>query len=273
MNNTTNHYNRSGLIEAILAALTASGKDPANLTIYDLAPVDELHVRGRKATRELAAALALQQGSRLLDIGCGIGGAARYLAETFGCTVTGVDLTYEYCRAAANLGSLAGFSGRTVFLQGDATRLPFGDASFDCVWTVHTAMNIPDKEQLYGEIHRVLKPGGELAIYDILAGSGGEIHTPVPWARESGQSQLVTPEELRQLLADAGFSISSWKDTTEEGRTWFSRLAQRTKGGTPHPLGVQLLFGSDFPQMARNQVRNLVENRIALIECIAARIG
>jgi ubiquinone/menaquinone biosynthesis C-methylase UbiE len=267
------YYDRSNLTEAILGALTASGKDPANITIDDLAPVDELHVRGRKATKELAAGLALHPGSQVLDLGCGIGGAARYLAAEFGCKVTGIDLTYEYCRAAAVLGRITGLSNRTAFLQGDATCLPFGDATFDCVWTVHTAMNIPDKKKLYGEIHRVLKPGGALAIYDILAGTGGEIHTPVPWAREPGQSHLATPEELHQLIAGAGFSISSWKDTTEAGKIWFSRLAQRTEGGTPHPLGMKLIFGSDFSQMAKNQVRNLVENRIVLIECTARRPG
>lgn len=268
---TTNHYSRNGLTEAILAALISSGKDPATLTTSDLAPIDELHVRGRKATIELAAKLELNSQTRVLDIGSGIGGAARYLAESSGCSVIGMDLTFEYCRAAATLGKLTGLSGAACYLQGDAAALPFADACFDCVWTVHTAMNIPDKERFCNEIRRVLKPGGVLALYDILAGSGGEIHTPVPWAKEPAHSHLSTPQELRQLLDSAGFFISHWQDRTEEGRLWFSRLAERSETGAQPPPGVQLLFGSDFPAMAHNQVRNLSEERIILIECTAVR--
>lgn len=271
MNSSNTHYNRSGLAEAILGALARGGKDPQALTADDLAPVDEIHIRGRKATHELAAGLALQPGSLVLDLGCGIGGAARHLAAAYGCSVIGIDLTFDYCRAAAVLGQRSGFQANPSYLQGDATMLPFADKTFDCVWTVHTAMNIPGKPRLYAEISRVLKPGGTLAIYDILAGSGGPIHTPVPWASEPSASHLVTPEQLRSLLAGAGFSITSWKDTTEEGRLWFSRLAERTKGGTPPPVGMQLLFGESFGVMAKNQVKNLVEERITLIECIAER--
>lgn len=269
----SNHYKRSGLTDAILAAITSSGKDLSRIGINDLAPVDELHVRGRKATVELAGKLELHPGLRVLDIGSGIGGAARYLAAEFGCHVTGIDLTHDYCHAAKRLAELTSLAGKTAFVQGDATTLPFPDSCFDIVWTIHTAMNIPDKKSLYSEIRRVLKPGGTLAFYDILQGCGGKIHTPVPWAMEARQSHLATADELQQLLADAGFSITRWNDTTAEGREWFNRLAARTDGAPPHPLGVQLLFGKDFPQMAKNQQRNLAENRIVLIECIATLQG
>ncbi|NVN98064.1 MAG: class I SAM-dependent methyltransferase [Geobacteraceae bacterium] len=270
---STNHYNRTGLTEAILTALTSSGKDLSSITTHDLAPIDELHVRGRKATMELAGKLPLQPGLRVLDIGSGLGGAARYLAGTSGCNVTGIDLTYDYCHGAKRLGELTSLEGRTTFVQGDATTLPFPDSCFDMVWTIHTAMNIPDKAGLYREISRVLKPGGTLALYDILKGEGGEIHTPVPWAMTAQQSHLATPAELTALLEGSGFSITLWNDLTDEGRIWFKHLAERTASGTPHPLGVHLLFGSDFPQMARNQVRNLEENRIVLLECLATRQG
>lgn len=266
-----NHYNRRGLTEAILAALSSSGKNLSRITTSDLAPIDELHVRGRKATVELARKLNLEPDSQVLDIGSGLGGAARYLAENFGCYVTGIDLTYDYCHGADNLGRLTGLAEKTSFVQGDATALPFPDASFDCVWTVHTSMNILDKKMLYSEIKRVLKPGGTLAFYDILEGVGGAIHTPVPWAREPSYSHLSTPQELRQHLDSAGLAISHWEDRTEEGRLWFSRLAERKETGIPSPVGIELLFGSDFPVMALNQVRNLSEERIVLIECIAAR--
>lgn len=131
------------------------------------------------------------------------------------CTVTGIDLTDEYCRTAAMLSAKVGLTDLVDYRQGDATHLPFDDGVFDVVWTEHVAMNIPDKPRLYKEMNRVLKPGGTLAIYDVLAGPSGPVLFPVPWARTPDTSFLVQPNELRKLLEDAGFTISDWSDTTE----------------------------------------------------------
>jgi SAM-dependent methyltransferase len=157
------------------------------------------------------------------------------------------------------------------YRQGDATDLPFPDASFDIVWTEHVAMNIPDKPKLYGEMYRVLKPGGTLAIYDILAGPSGPVLFPVPWARTPESSFLATPDEMRSLLEDAGFNVAAWSDTTDAARAWFVALAERIrKEGIP-PLGFHVLLGSDFPAMAQNQRRNLEEARIVLAQIVATR--
>src|SRR5512135_933686 len=195
------HYTRADLGDAILAALESAGKDVNRLTPEDLAPIDEFHIRGREATLELARAAGLDATKRVLDVGSGVGGTARCLAKEFGCRVTGVDLTDEYCRAAAMLCARTGLAHLVDFRQGDATNLPFDDCTFDVVWTEHVAMNIPDKTRLYNEMHRVLNPGGTLAIYDVLAGPSGPVLFPVPWARAPDASFLVQPDELRELLA------------------------------------------------------------------------
>ena len=155
--------------------------------------------------------------------------------------------------------------------RGDATNLPFDDGVFDVVWTEHVAMNIPDKPRLYKEMHRVLKRGGTLAIYDILAGPSGPVLFPVPWARTPDTSFLVQPDELRGLLENAGFTISNWMDTTEAARTWFVSLAEKIrKEGFP-PVGFHLLLGADFQAMAQNQGRNLQEGRIVLGQVVARK--
>ena len=212
------HYARSDLGSAILAALEKAGKDISRLTLDDLAPIDEFHIRGRTATLELARAAGLDAEKHVLDVGSGVGGASRRLAKEFGCRVTGIDLTEEYCRAATMLSERTGLSQLVEYRQGDATNLPFDDASFDVVWTAHVAMNIPDKSRLYSEMHRVLKPGGTLAIYDILAGPSGPVLFPVPWARTPDTSFLAAPDELRKLLEETGFIVSDWSDTTDVAR-------------------------------------------------------
>lgn len=265
------HYTRADLVDVILAALANAGKDVNSLTPEDLAPIDEFHIRGRAATLELARAVGLDSTRHVLDVGCGVGGTSRCLAGEFGCRVTGVDLTEEYCRAAAALSARIGLAHLVDYRQGDGTSLPFDDQSFDVVWTEHVAMNIADKARLYGEMHRVLKPGGTLAIYDVLAGPSGPVHFPVPWARTPDTSFLVQPGELRKLLEAAGFTITDWSDTTEAARAWFVSLAEKIqKDGFPL-LGFHLLLGTDFQAMAQNQGRNLQEGRIVLGQVVARK--
>ncbi len=265
------HYGRSGLGDIILAALEKAGKDLNRLTPEDLAPIDEFHIRGRAATLELARAAKVDATKRVLDVGSGVGGTSRCLAREFGCRVTGIDLTDDYCSAAAMLSDRIGLADLVDFHQGDATRLPFPDASFDIVWTEHVAMNIPDKPRLYAEMHRVLKPGGTLAIYDVLAGPGGPVHFPVPWARTPDASFLATPQEMRSHLAKAGFEIENWSDTTEAARDWFVALAEKIRKEGVAPLGFHVLLGPDFAAMAQNQRRNLEEGRIVLAQIVARR--
>lgn len=266
------HYTHGDLIAAIRGGLEAAGKDLDKLVPADLAAVDEFHIRGRKASIELADKLDLGPGARVLDIGSGTGGAARLLAAEYGCRVTGIDLTEAFCGAATEIAGWVGLDHLVDYRQGDALDLAFEDASFDAAWTQHVAMNIADKGRLYREARRVLKPGGRFAIYDILQGSGGEIHFPVPWARDPSISFLVRPEELRALLTGAGFEIESWRDTTELGRDWFDALLVRTReGGTP-PLGFHLLLGPEYAQMIDSQRRNLEEDRIVLIETVCRAV-
>ena len=265
------HYTRADLGDVILTALEKAGKDLNRLTPEDLAPIDQFHIRGRTATLELARAAGLDAAKHVLDIGSGVGGTARCLAKEFGCRVTGIDLTTEYCRAAAMLSAKTGLAHLVDYRQGDATQLPFDDQTFDVVWTEHVAMNIPDKTRLYKEMHRVLKPGGTLAIYDVLAGPSGPVVFPVPWARTPDTSFVVSPNELRELLEESEFTITDWADTTEAAREWFVTLAEKIrKEGFPS-LGFHLLLGADFKAMAQNQGQNLQEGRITLAQIVARK--
>jgi ubiquinone/menaquinone biosynthesis C-methylase UbiE len=272
-NHIQGHYNRQGLEDAILAALTAAGKDIDHLKLEDLAPIDEFHIRGREATHELAAQINLNSAYKVLDVGSGVGGASRYLASEYGCHVTGLDLTDEYCQTAQALAERLGLASLVTYRQGSALDMPFEDNSFDVVWTQHAAMNIPDKPKLYSEIARVLRPNGYFAMYDVLAGPVTPLYYPVPWATDPSISFLSTPQELRELLEAAGLPLLNWRDTSEVGRAWFKELAAKMQrqGGSP-ALGFHILLGPDFREMAQNQVRNLNENRIVLIECVAQKL-
>jgi ubiquinone/menaquinone biosynthesis C-methylase UbiE len=265
------HYDIHGLEAKILGVLQAQGADLEALRLEDLAPMDEFHIGGRQATVELAAQLGLAPEMRLLDIGCGIGGAARYVASAFGCHVTGIDLTPGFIVAAAALSRRVGLADRVDFRQASALALPFADGSFDGAYTLHAAMNIADRPRLYAEARRVLKPGAPFAVYDVLHGPvGGGPHFPVPWANDASSSFLVDPDALRALLEDAGFAILATRDRTGFGLEFFAEMQKRVAAGLP-TLGRSLLMGPDFAQRVANMVRSMTEGRVAPWEFICRR--
>ena len=269
-NSVNQHYGREDLSASILDALTRAGVDIKNLTLDDLAPIEEFHIGGRDATINLAEAADVNQDMLVLDVGCGIGGPARALASMFGCQVTGVDLTEEFCAAADVLTQRTGLADKVTIRQADACNLPFDDASFNLVWMQHVSMNIPDKARLYGESRRVLMENGRLALYEILAGPVSGLHFPVPWARAANISHLATPEQLRKTLEQVGFRQVKLEDVTDESASWFRNVLNRIAEKGPPPLSLATIVGSDFPAMARNVFRNLEEDRLRVVRAILA---
>jgi SAM-dependent methyltransferase len=265
------HYTTRDLGAAILAVLQAMGKDIEHLTPDDLAPVDEFHGGQRPATVQLAELAGITGGERVLDVGSGLGGPSRFLAWRYGCRVSGVDLTAEFCRVAEMLTRRTGLEGWVDHRQGDALALPFDDASFDLVWSQNAAMNIADRDRLYREMRRVLKPGGKLALQEVAAGPGGPPHYPVQWAREPGISFLSSPEATRARLEAAGFRIVAWVDTTEAALASARARARHADAGRPPPLGTHLILGPDWREMAKNSARNLEEHRTTLFNAVLER--
>jgi ubiquinone/menaquinone biosynthesis C-methylase UbiE len=202
-------------------------------------------------------------------VGGGLGGAARTLASELGCRVTVLDRTVAYCGAGELLTARTGLADQVTFQVGDALALPFANAAFDVVWTQHSSMNVPDKRRLYAEARRVLRPGGRLALHEIMAGAVEPIHYPVPWAREPSISFLVPPAHVRALLAELGFIEVAWMNLTDAAIAWFgARLAALDARDTPPPLGLHLVMGPEFPIMLRGLLRNLEEDRLKVIMAV-----
>lgn len=265
------HYGGFDLAGRIGDMLARSGRDRDAPTRDDLAAFDEFHTGGRESTRALARLAGLRPGMRVLDVGSGVGGPARTLAAEFGVRVLGLDLTREFCRAAALLTRLTGLTDRVSFQQGDALALPYGDERFDVVWSQNTIMNIPDKARLFRGVHRVLTPGGAFALEAALAGPEGAVRYPTFWASSAALSFLDTPEVTRALLARAGLVVELWEDVTAENIAQARRRAAAQSERGPQSLGRDVIVRDDVPLKIANSLRNAVERRIVAVRAVCRR--
>ncbi len=262
------HYGDSGLLARILDGLEAAGLDRNNLQAADLAPVEEFHTGGKAATEYAVAKMDLKAGQHVLDIGCGIGGTVRHIAEHRACQVTGIDLTPEYISAAKELSELTGLEQRVRFQVASALDMPFQDMSFDAAITLHVAMNIHDRVRLYNEIARVLKSGATFCLFDMMKKDAKPPEYPVPWARTAETSYLTTADEMLTLLDNAGFYIDEVEDRTAFALEFFK---QNTSAAASPPLGLHLVMGESAAEKLQNTLWNLENGRIAPVQMLARR--
>jgi ubiquinone/menaquinone biosynthesis C-methylase UbiE len=263
------HYTHGSLEGAILDALKASGKDPDKLAHADLTGVDEFHIGGRQATMDLSVQLDLPRGARVLDVGCGIGGASRFFATERGWRVDGVDLTPEYVEVAGGLSRRVGLGEAISYRVASATELPFPDRIFDGAYMLHVGMNIADKKAAFGEVRRVLKPGGLFAIYDVMRESDAEFVYPVPWSTGPATNAIDFAANYRKLLADAGFEVEKERSRRDFALEFFRQMRERIAQGGAAPLSINLLMGPTAPQKIANMVDQLTRGVIAPTEIIS----
>jgi SAM-dependent methyltransferase len=270
-NQIHHYYSPNQLYNKILAGLDALGKDLSNLTLEDLHPVDEFHIRGTTATNELIDLCGFTSDMHILDVGCGVGGSTRRLSHYIGCRVTGVDLSDEYIDAAQRLTRHFDMQDRVSFHAASALALPFEDNYFDGVWSIQMGMNVEDKRAWMNELYRVTRPKGRVVLYEVCANKNSPVHFPVPWAQDSSISFLETPDEFRKIITAAGFEIDTWHDKTDLARQAFAHM-QEPKGKPELPeLGVHLLVGNDILTKAYNLSRNLNEERVSLFEAVLVK--
>jgi ubiquinone/menaquinone biosynthesis C-methylase UbiE len=258
-----NHYLKGGLFEDILNLLKEQGIGLNQVKRSDIAGADEFHVRGAVVSKKLAQAINLS-GLKVLDVGCGLGGPCRMLADEHNCITTGIDLSAEYIRTAKELSKIVKLDNKTSFIQGDATNLPFDDNSFDVVWTQHVQMNIPDKKKFYSEMNRVLKPGGHFIFYDIFRKGDGEISNPMPWASNAELSFLFKENEMVAILEQLGLAKEQTTDQTQAAVEFFNALAAKLKEFGPPKMGLNVLMGESATPTLMNVLSHLQHGELEL---------
>jgi ubiquinone/menaquinone biosynthesis C-methylase UbiE len=266
------HYEHGSLIKVIEDGFNREGKAPSDITLDDMSVIDEFHIGGRQASEEFLDQLQLEERSLVLDVGCGLGGPARFVASRFGCLVSGIDLTQEYVDTGNVLSNWVGLDKKVILQQGSAMALPFPDGQFDAAYMMHVGMNIADKKSLFSEVFNVLKPGGIFGIYDVMQVGSGEMEYPAPWAASENTSALASPQDYRTGLKEAGFNILATRERGDFAVEFFENIKRRMTEMTEEPLlGLHVLMGKDAKTKVANVLTSIKEGSIAPVELIAQR--
>jgi len=268
----TEHYTHGALLTSIQESLVKLGITPGSVTIEDLAPVDEFHIGGRLATDNLLDQLRFSEKDHIVDVGCGLGGPSRFIADKLGNRVTGIDLTQEYIDVGNVLCRWVGLDDRVTLHQGSALSMPFEDGTFDGAIMLHVGMNIDDKSSLFDEIYRVLRPGTAFGVYDVMQIAEGELTYPVPWATQQSTSKLGTPDQYHHALSRANFSTSEENVRSKFALDFFKKMLAKSKsdGGLP-PLGLHTLMQESTAEKVKNMIGNIQAGVIAPVEIIARK--
>lgn len=263
---TRQHYEKNEAGTSLVAKVSTvlDSLPEGAVDSLQLAGLDQFHVMGLEATKQLAQIAGLERGTTVLDAGSGLGGPSRYLASTYGCRVVGVDLSPSFVAVAQLLAQRTGLNALVSYQTGDLLALPFPDRGFDVVWTQHVVMNIQDRERVYREFRRILRSDGKLAFFDALAAdTKPELHFPVPWAESSGTSFLLSAGETSSVLATAGFTITTWNDVTADALNWIGQQRPPAQG-----LSLGVVMGPRFGEMAVNLARNTQEGRVRFVMAV-----
>ena len=267
------HYSHGNLTEAIRKGLEAKGSAQEDVSVEDLGPVDEFHIGGRAATTHFFDQLGLSETSKVLDIGCGLGGAARFAAHSFGSHIEGIDLTPEYIKTGRALCEWVNLSKKVNLSVASAVSLPFDNDAFDFAYMMHVGMNIEDKHALFAEVARVLKPGGTFGIYDIMRSNDDDLIYPVPWASSAETSWLATSETYRAALEANRFAMKQVNDRREFALDFFAKMKKANEGQkSPPPLGLHVLMQQSTSEKISNMVANLHAGRIKPVEIFAVKL-
>lgn len=265
----SSHYSSGKILETIEKGLSRDGEE---FSLEELGRIDRLHTRGKEASTELANLGEISQSDFVLDVGCGLGGTARQLANDYGCKVLGIDLTEEHVLVGNELSRRVGLGSRVELECGDALDLPFADETFDIVWTEHAQMNIANKVGFYGEIARVLKPAGKFLFHDVFSGNGERLDFPVPWANDFETSFLFSSDEARSTLNALGLSVDHWLPRTEVAISFFQNVRERSGDESESPSSsVSLMKGSPKEKVV-NYLANLMAGRLEVVMCVAQKV-
>ncbi len=270
---TADHYRRRNLDQLVSVALNDAKQLNKPFDHKIIAAVDQFHIGGLRATLKMIELAGFKPQDRVLDVGCGIGGPARTIAYTCNCHVTGVDLSEDYCQAARLISRQLNMGNQTQFIRANALKMPFKNNSYSALWTQHVTMNIGDKKALLLEFYRILKPAGQLLMYEVLCKThtNDSIKYPLPWAQKSEDSFLGNTHNYGALLHNCGFELKHLQDVSATAIISIQRVIERVLQGERKDPNLEIILGDSFLTMMENLLESLTDDKLSVVEFIAIK--
>ena len=266
-----NFWTRGDLYSRINQAMSDSGLNNKKLEIEDLFPIDQYHARGIGATKDLGKRMPITKNQKILDVGCGLGGPARYYAKEFKCHITGVDITPSFIEIGNNFNRLTSMSTMVDLYVGNGEKLEFEDEVFDGAYTQHVTMNISDRMKFFSEIYRVLKKGSFFAFTEHGLGPEGDPIFPLPWADNQEMSFLLPLENTNAILKEIGFQNIKIIETGDKYIAGYEKLIQKQPKSEKPTLGIHVIGGSSMHERSINSMRSIKENRTLPFEIVCEK--
>ncbi len=255
---------KSNQYQMIMDAIEKTGISKADINRKHTSSFDEFHVRGRAVSEELFSQIEMNKDSLVLDLGCGLGGTCRMIAEKYNCTVHGIDYSEQHIETANSLSKLTGLDDQTFFKQGDATDLPYSSNQFDLIITQHVQMCIADKEKFYSEIKRVLKKGGRFIYYDVFKKSDDSLNYPLPWVDDENNNHLISSDQLKEQLDSLKFKKIATQDQTQKGVDFLYSFLAKAKDKPAILTGQKILMGDNAFERVTNLYQALKDGIVSL---------
>jgi len=208
----------------VLDKLAQTGADTSVLSVEMLQQHDQDHFGGIPATDALAHHAQINESTHVLDLCCGLGGPARYLAYHYGCRVTGVDLNTDRLAGAVRLTERTKLQDRVLFHHANALQTGLADETFDVIVSQEAFCHIPNKKTLITECVRLLKTGGRIVYTDILARNSMTNEIRGRLENEMVFSELSTLEQYCHLLEEKGCQVVEVEDLSDN---WAQILVDR----------------------------------------------
>jgi ubiquinone/menaquinone biosynthesis C-methylase UbiE len=266
-----NFWTRGDLYSRINQAMSDSGLNNKKLEIEDLFPIDQYHARGIGATKDLGKRMPITKNQKILDVGCGLGGPARYYAKEFKCHITGVDITPSFIEIGNNFNRLTSMSTMVDLYVGNGEKLEFEDEIFDGAYSQHVTMNISDRMKFFSEIYRVLKKGSFFAFTEHGLGPEGDPIFPLPWADNQEMSFLLPLENTNAILKEIGFQNIKIIETGDKYIAGYEKLIQKQPKSEKPTLGIHVIGGSSMHERSINSMRSIKENRTLPFEIVCEK--
>lgn len=251
--NTAREYYNSDDADNFYA--TIWGGEDIHVGLYESA-VEPIRDASHRTVAHMASLVEIKPEHQVLDIGSGYGGAARYLASTFGCSVMALNLSEKENERGREQNAERGLQDKVEIVDGSFESIPAEDNRFDLIWSQDAILHSGQRKKVLEEVARVIKPGGRFIFTDPMQADGCPEGVLQPILDRIHLDTLGSPGFYRQTLGELGFEEVTFEDRTDMLTMHYGRVLQETK---EHESALQGKVSNEYVERMKKGLRHWVD--------------